>query len=464
MKVDDIKQVMRFLRGNIKQVREGGLLVIKRKIHNLPYWLGITRISKVERLIKEGHYDKAFNQWQKLFSKKPFDDYTSIQRTFIGGSNQSAKGQAILQAVLNAHNKYVKENHLDNGNRYLIEWTTAMGHIALLDNYVKMGILGKRSSSRPVVLISSPIANRHYLEYWRTYLHMVEYPQDRVMRLARHLEDHMSGIMNDKGEMVVNIVEGQAQIQAEWEKQGHGALLTLTDTDHRWGWDYLESLGVPRGAWFVSLHVREHRDISRGARDADISTYLLAIRSIVEKGGWVIRMGDSSTTPLPLMYHVIDYAHSEQHDWMDVFLWAECKFFIGTQSGPVFVPPTFGVPCVCTNFFPVLFRRWFGQDIYIPKLLSKDGSILSFPEALKMGTVESLDFLKKKGLKLIDNTPEEISEVVLEMVDRLKGKSYSDEDEELQSRFNDMWEKNAFRATGRIGRGFLNKYAYLMEE
>jgi hypothetical protein len=108
---------------------------------------------------------------------------------------------------------------------------------------------------------------------------------------------------------------------------------------------------MPEGAWFVGLHVREGTDRMHDVRNSDISTYRLAVEEIAKRGGWVLRMGDRSMRPWP---NTIDYAHSaERKDWMDVFLWAEGRFFIGTGSRPQLIPQTFGKPVAIANWGPL---------------------------------------------------------------------------------------------------------------
>lgn len=206
----------------------------------------------------------------------------------------------------------------------------------------------------------------------------------------------------------------------------------------------------------------------RDAPDADIGAYRVAIESIVTRGGWVIRMGNPYMTPLPPMPQVIDYVHTDYFtDWMDVFLWASCRFFIGTQSGPQLVPPSFGVPCVLTNFPSIGIRLWFSQNIQIFKLRwsEKESRYLNFSEIITsdLGWAESTEYLASMGVKLVDNTPEEINDAVMEMMDGLEGKqSYSREDEELQKRFDKVCNLDAYKKNSRIGRDFLRKWAHLL--
>jgi len=341
-------------------------------------------VRLAEILISLGRFEEAFASWEQAFLLRPDwpEVHTRIQHAFYF-CGQIWAARSILQRVLDAQNDFARAHQLDKlGIRFLREFPTAIGHIALLDSYVKMGILGRRSPARPIVLVHPKLANRCYLDYWRRYLpDMITDPVaiELMSPLAKYLEDRLAVVMNSSSRQFVDPdytgAAERASIQAQWEADGRAPLLALTDSDHERGWQCLRTLGVPADAWFVGLHVREGRKRSRGARDADIDTYRLAIESIVNRGGWVIHMGNPSMTPFPPMAQVIDYAHSKvRSDWMDVFLWARCRFFIGTPSGPAWVPPTFGIPCVATNW-TYLSRRWFGQDLFIPKLLWSENEV-----------------------------------------------------------------------------------------
>jgi putative glycosyltransferase (TIGR04372 family) len=360
------------------------------------------------------------------------------------------------------------------GVRFLCgESTIGIGSIAYLDHYVKMSILGQRSAARPILLISPELTNPCYVDYWRRYLpDMITNPvaTEILWPLAKYLEDRYGAVMDSSGQQIYELYtgDGERAIQAQWEAEGRGHLLTLSDSDHERGWQCLRSLGVPADAWFVGLHVRaDDRDITY-PRSADINTYRLAMKSIVARGGWVIRMGNQFMPPLPPMPQVIDYAHSAvRSDWMDVFLWARCRFFIGTQSGPHTVPPTFGVPCVITNWSSLRIRPWFNKDLCIFRLSwsEREARYLNFEEVISsaLAWAECTGYRASQGIKLVDNTPEEINDVVVEMLERLEGKlQYSKKDDELQERFDSLYTSNASKANARIGRDFLRKWAHLL--
>ncbi|MEG3969468.1 tetratricopeptide repeat protein [Microcoleus sp. T2B6] len=357
------------------------------------------------------------------------------------------------------------------------EWTGAIGHLGLLDYYVKMKILGWLPTHQTILLATSfQSANPCYLNYWYRYFPVVIPPAQiqLLSPLTKYLADRINMITLSNGE-TLPLYEAVMKVQKQWEAEKRPHLHTLSNTDEERGWSCLEQLGVPKDAWFVSLHVRDTGYVNgqwagatRSGRNAHIESYFLAIQSIVERGGWVIRMGDRKMKPLPPMPQVIDYAHSDaKSDWMDVFLWAKCRFFIGTPSGPSVVPPTFGVPCVLTNWASIQFRQHFSQDIFIPKLYWSENEqrYLTFTEMLSPAYIvtENVDYFDSIGVKVVDNTPEEINDLVWEMLERLEGKiNYTEEDDLLQSRFVQLVDPDDIYSGSRMGRNFLQKYAHLM--
>jgi len=491
---------MSFVHQQIKQIHSGGLPVLWRKISAFPQWLG-SKISdsKVgilfayfintlavafkpdsakayERLgstlFSLNRFEEGLTLWKKAISLQTDDRYPELFKQSVALLHRGQWDTMIsaLRMGAEAQDEFARKHQLDKlGIRFLREWTYAIGHMALLDIYVKMGILGWRNQFRPIVLDDKP-ANRCYLDYWRQYLpYMITDPVGvkLLTPLATRLEDHLRVITFADGRRL-NYLAAILEVQQQWEKEGRGPLLTLKDSDHEWGWECLKRFGMKEGDWFVGLHVRA--TASKNARDSDIDTYRMAIESITARGGWVIRMGNPSMPPLATMPRVIDYAHSEARcDSMDVFLWARCRFFIGTQSGPYLVPSTFGVPCVMINSFPMALSMPY-QNISIYKLYrsEKENRLMTFSEACasRVELAESLKYISSTGVRLVDNTPEEINDVVLEIMERLEGKIvYSAEDEELQKRFKSLklpFTNQFGTSADRIGRAFLQKYTHLL--
>lgn len=383
--------------------------------------------------------------------------------------------QSLLQTLVNRHLAFARTHKLDQlQTRFLRGFASHIGHMGHLDWYVKRDLLGLRSPHRPVIL-ADQTPNHCYLTYWKRYIPdiIIDPVTAQLMApVSKYLEDWLSAILDSNGQQTVDsFYRKEYAIQKQWDDEGRSHLLTLTDEDKERGWKCLqEHFGVPENAWFVSVHVKDDPNWyhDQGTRDARIETYLPVIADIVSRGGWVLRMGDSAMPRLPVMPQVIDYAHSSvKSDWMDVFLWAECRFFVGTNSGPAFVPSTFGVPVVVTNWSPLGLPVLFSKGLYIFKLLwlEQEQRYLTLPEVLSstLGFTNSPVEVALKGVHLVDNTPDEILEIVTEMFDRLEGKiSYTDSENLLQTRFNQL--KGKAPSLARIGQNFLSRYASLLEE
>jgi putative glycosyltransferase (TIGR04372 family) len=359
------------------------------------------------------------------------------------------------------------------------DWVRNIGHMALLDFWVKMQHLGWRSWDRLVLCAPGRPANAAYLRCWERHYDVVSEPERlrSVTPLAEALGRRVACLLELPKGPDRYLCEGMGLIQEEWEAQGRGPLLELPSTEVDQGWATLTWLGVPRDAWFVCLHVRsagfhkEGESLHQAHRNADVLAYLPAVLRIVESGGWVVRMGDPSMPPLPPMPGVIDYAHSNaKSPEMDLFLCASCRFFVGVASGLSHVPTTFGVPCALTNWvsnaLPVASQR----DRFIPKLIRTraDHRLLGFRELLSP-EIRTLAYsgekLHEHGLEALDNTPLEIVELIEEMLEITSG-SMQDAaaDEARQSAFRSIALACGLAGFSRISRAFLRRHADLLPQ
>ena len=178
----------------------------------------------------------------------------------------------------------------------------------------------------------------------------------------------------------------------------------------------------------------------------------------------MIRMGDPSMAPLPSMPNVLDYCHSDlRADWMDVFITARCRFFLGSSSGPAYLPPLYGVPAVLSNWWPPAQRPWHPTDIFIPKLVRRanDGRLLTLSETLTkpVSYCHSLYCLQSvEKVCVEDNAPEDIRGAVVEMFDRLEGMVCSDAHARLRERVDHIYDAAGAFGMGQLARDFVNRH------
>jgi putative glycosyltransferase (TIGR04372 family) len=358
------------------------------------------------------------------------------------------------------------------------DWVRNIGHMALIDAWVKMQHLGWRPCDRLVLLAPRhATANDAYLHCWRQHVTVVTDPRlvAGISFLAKALGNRVAGMLTLPDGRDRYFCEGVGAVQAAWEADGRPPLLELSLNDRDRGREALERLGVRRGAWFVCLHVRSPGFHNEGAaphqthRNAAIRSYLPAIRHIVARGGFVVRLGDSTMERLPPVPGLIDYAHSpEKSPSMDVFLCASCRFFIGVASGLSHLPTTFGVPCALTNWVSDALPVYSRSDVFIPKLLWSEEATryLSFEESLERG-IRNLGYcavrLSERCLRPVDNSPEEIVDLVREMFEMVEGRCASTaEDNRRQGEYRDIARQCGLVGFARIGRSFLRKHARLL--
>ena len=355
-------------------------------------------------------------------------------------------------------------------------WARHIGDAATLDYVIKRDVLEGRPA-QDIILYAPPggrIGNRFLLQQLTQRLRLVERADELPFAAAAlgALHYHYQFPRQADGSTVF-FWDVAAGTQRRWQKAGRGALLAFPPEVAARGWALLEKAGVPRGAWFVALHVRDI--VWRGAtpglqaiRNADTASYLPAIDEITRRGGFVVRMGDADAPPLPPHAQVIDYCRSNMRsDWMDIFLLARSRFALGSASGPVFVPPLYGVPSVLTNWWPPGMRPWHASDIYIPKLAKRlrDGTYLTLSETLcePVSYCHSSRYLREQhGLGVEDNAGAIIHDAVVEMFTRLDGASSDADLEDLRTRADRIYQSHGHLGMAQLSRGFLRRYRDLI--
>jgi putative glycosyltransferase (TIGR04372 family) len=352
-------------------------------------------------------------------------------------------------------------------------WARHIGDAAMLDYVIKLETLEGRRLQDIIFFVppSGRIGNRFLVQQLAQRLRLVERADDLPFDPAAvgALHYHYQFPRQPDGSTAF-FWELAGRTHQRWSKEGRGPLLELPPDVTAHGWALLENAGVPRGAWFAAMHMRDIRWRGTTAglqaiRNADTASYLPAIGEITRRGGYVIRMGDADAPPMPPFANVFDYCHSDMRsDWMDVFLLARSRFVLGSASGPIFVPPLYGVPSVLTNWWPPAMRPWHASDIYIPKLPKRavDGTYLTLSETLRepVSFCHSLRHLgAEMGVTVEDNDPDIIRDAVAEMLTRLDGVSGSNADvADLRVHVDRIYEAHGHFGMARPAAAFLRRH------
>ena len=226
----------------------------------------------------------------------------------------------------------------------------------------------------------------------------------------------------------------------------------------------MREMGISPDTPFVCLIVRDNAyldtHLSSGEwnyhnyRDSDIQNYILAAEELAACGYFVIRMGAKVMEAMKTKHpRIIDYAtNGMRSDFMDIYLGAKCAFCISVGTGFDAVPYIFRRPVVYVNMVPLGYFFTFRQQaLCINKhhfAVAEDRE-LTLSEIFNhgVGFCTRTSGYASKGIKLIENTPEEIRDVVIEMAERLNGTWQPHKDDEaLQRRFWEIFPTDAVDA------------------
>ena len=200
--------------------------------------------------------------------------------------------------------------------------------------------------------------------------------------------------------------------------------LRFTPREHERGHAGLRKLGIPHGAQWVYLIVRDevkHPHLPyHSYRNADIATYEPAALALAERGYYVVRVGAKVAKKMGIIHpRIIDFASLQPYDdFMAIYLGAHCAFCITSGTGPDAIPVIFRRPVCYTNYVPIEYlQTYHRRSLAIWKHHEKDGKRMTPAEIYASGAGHFLTAgeFADAGITLVDNTPEEITEVALEM-------------------------------------------------
>jgi putative glycosyltransferase (TIGR04372 family) len=344
-----------------------------------------------------------------------------------------------------------------------------IGHLVFdTEAYIKERKLYDSTFKKPVLLAPrGKVANTEFLKYLKEHVILIQ--NKFLCKILFPAQFHPLCSVNSSSWGEQRSTFKSLEIDSVWESRGLGPLTKILPEHLELGNQVLKNLGLPSAAWYVCIHNRESgysgnsHDFDQGFRNGKISSYLLAAREVVRRGGWCIRMGDPTMEPLNLENGIIDYAHSPfRSDAMDIFLCATSKVFLGNSSGLSLLAAFFGTTVGAANQIPLANCLMQGSsNVSIPKLITLNGRIVPFHELLESpaGSYRSGEEFHANNYSYIDNNSEELLDLLIELLDPISLENLS-EYNELQYKFRKLLKPHhwCYHATGRIGTKFLIKY------
>ena len=327
-----------------------------------------------------------------------------------------------------------------------------IGHFALETELwlleQESGVASRPKRSIDIWFAPEPVANRVLHKMWKQVLTiwpnwlmvMVFRINNLIPGAAAHQINKTTATCLDVHNLL-DIYPPRLKFTATQIKQGHAGLAKL---------------GMKPTDRFVCFIVRDsaytkkafpEKDMSyHDFRNCDVDDYVAGAEALADRGLFVLRMGSVVSKPLVSSNpRVIDYANSKvRSEFMDLFLGAHCEFNVSDGLGFYAIPAMFRRPNAYVNYSP--FFMYYSSracDLGIAKTMidTATGKRLNLTEMGKRGVArfgETSQFTKA-GVSVKSNTPSEIKDLMLEMLDRIDSKWLSrPEDDELQRKF---WEK-----------------------
>lgn len=251
--------------------------------------------------------------------------------------------------------------------------------------------------------------------------------------------EETSGI-RDFGDYVIITLAPEKLLELcikKFGRHGWNYICKLNEYDNLKGKALQEALGMPDDAKIVTLHVREPGYLNDEGhfynyRNADILNYLPAIEYLIDKGYYIVRIGDRTMKPIPIKHNrIIDAPfHPLYADFFEPYFISKSNFYVGMASGPASLAYIFDVYALLTNrvFHWGENGYYKGFSIYKHFWSQQLKRNLSYLEIMTSPALNYYNpaLFDRAGITLQENSKEEILRAVIETEARINNNYYVD--------------------------------------
>ena len=333
--------------------------------------------------------------------------------------------------------------------------STRIGHFANDVNMYLCAVKKKTKFQCDFFYVEKPVCNNALLKIFKRHINII--PEFLIRPFI--LLNKIKFLGNPK-----HIIEVNPFLQQDLRDRdikSEKKINYFNEEDIEYGNSFLKNLGLSKDDKYVCLLCRDEaytQDVFKNSynleyetkgdlsvfRNANIENFRLASEYLTELGYYVIRMGHKNSKPfLTDNKKIIDYARLEKkNEFMDIFLSSHCSFFVTTGAGlDVVASSICDLPIIIVNFAQAGYTRSNNKkQITIYKHFKKKNDVknLTLSEIfdLNLSDVVHSDSFSEKQIELIENTPEEIKEAVMDMLELMENNFIvRDEYKDLQSVF-----------------------------
>ena len=333
--------------------------------------------------------------------------------------------------------------------KLFVIYTARIGHLAMNTELFLRRVNAGLLSGALVRLVDNEsgsfVANQQLYEMIKRKHPVFEMTMATFSKLLELGHENSGMVPGDSNEFLeFNTMSPQLSFLPEEQEVGRKILKQLGIGDqpyvclHNRTSDYL-------AAMFPSYSFQYHH-----YRDCSIANYMMAADWLTTQGIYVVRLGQVASDPMvtdnPM---IIDYTNDRRTDFGDVYLPANCRFFLGNTAGIGVVATIFGRNLATANNVPFDMTPLLRGDLFIYKNID-----IPFAQQLNL----DIHIFEANDIPVTENSSEQILGLAMEMAYRLS-KVYDEKPHvaALRSTFRSLWKPNmrCFGTVADIGDQFL---------
>ncbi len=313
-----------------------------------------------------------------------------------------------------------------------------IGHFIIDVNLYLYNLKKTSFKSYDFFYTEKPVSNYALLNLFKR--HILVYPKFLIYPFS--MLNKINYLGNQKHNILLNEFYSGHDLRLEKDNEQNINLFNKIDIE--FGNSFLNSLGISSYDKFVCFLCRDEEyykhlfsktydlnftlygDDSK-FRNTNINNFELVCEYLVKNGYYIFRMGEKVSRPFSINdKRYIDYAISGMRtEFLDLFLAANCEFFLSTGSGIDSITRIFNKPRVrVSNARIAYIDTTYKKDLCLPKHFydKRKKKKLSLEEFFDYGlsTLTKDEEFKKKNIILNDSTPAEIKNATIEMVELIE--------------------------------------------
>lgn len=259
--------------------------------------------------------------------------------------------------------------------------------------------------------------------------------------------------------------------------------LTFDDIETKVYDDFLRKCGLLKESKFVCLVVRDSAYLNSSGskyhahRNCNIDNFIYVSEKLTKLGYFVFRMGAIVNKKMKTKNpKIIDYAtNGMRTELLDLYLCSKCDFCISTSLGLDSLTDLFRKPLLITNFVPIGKLRFERKKVitifkhHFSNLQNQNISMMQIKELNLQNSFKKIDF-DREGIKLIENTEEEIYQSALDLLQLIKKKNFKSDEIHFVDKFNLKYNNIFFKKSNMLNKmnssvapSYIKNNQYLIE-